>query len=51
MHWLGPYEVEAIYDNGTVRVKKNDDEKVSFLVNGHRLKLYQKPKSKDEFIK
>jgi hypothetical protein len=44
--WLGPYEIEAIFDNGSIKIQTIDDEKVSFLVNGHRLKLYQKPKSK-----
>ena len=45
-HWLGPYEVEQVFDNGSVRICIIDDEKVSFLVNGHRLRLYQKPMSK-----
>ena len=48
--WLGPYEVEQVFDNGSVRICTIDDEKVSFLVNGHRLRLYQKPMSKDQFI-
>ena len=49
-HWLGPYEVEQVFDNGSVRIRTIDDEKVSFLVNGHRLRLYQKPMSKGQFI-
>ena len=48
-HWLGPYEVEQVFDNGSVRIY-TIDEKVSFLVNGHRLRLYQNPMSKDQFI-
>ena len=48
--WLGPYEVEQVFDNGSVRIPTIDDEKVSFLVNGHRLRLYQKPMSKGQFI-
>ena len=48
--WLGPYEVEQVFDNGSVRIRTIDDEKVSFLVNGHRLRLYQKPMSKGQFI-
>ena len=49
-HWLGPYEVEQVFNNGLVRIRTIDDEKVSFLVNGHRLRLYQKPMSKGQFI-
>jgi hypothetical protein len=50
-HWLGPYEIEVVFNNGSVKIQTIDDEKVSFLVNGHRLKLYQNPKSKGEFVK
>jgi hypothetical protein len=49
--WLGPYEIEAIFDNGSVKIQTLGDEKVSFLVNGHRLKLYQKHKLKGELVK
>ena len=48
--WLGPYEVEQVFDNSSVRIRTIDHEKVSFLVNGHRLRLYQKPMSKGQFI-
>jgi hypothetical protein len=44
--WLGPYEVETIYENGSVNIKTIDEEKPSFVVNGHRLKVYHKPLSK-----
>ena len=49
-HWLGPYEIEKAFDNGSVRVKTIDDGNVTFLMNGHRLKLYKKPQSKGEFV-
>jgi hypothetical protein len=39
-HWLGPYEVETVFYNGSVKIKTIDNEGVSFLVNGHILKLY-----------
>lgn len=42
-HWLGPDEIEKVFDNGFVRVKTIYDGNVTFFVNGHRLKLYQKP--------
>jgi len=48
--WLGPYEVSIVYDNGSIKFKSIDESDVSFTVNGHRLKLYHKPVSKDEFI-
>ena len=42
-HWLGPYEIDKIFDNGCVRLKTVDSEEASFLLNGHHLKLYQNP--------
>lgn len=50
-HWLGPYEIEKVFSNGAVRIRTIDESKTSVLVNGHRLKIYQKPISKEEFIK
>ena len=47
--WLGPYEVEKAFEN-VVRIKTLDEEPISFTVNGHILKFYTKPLSKDEFI-
>jgi hypothetical protein len=44
--WLGPYEVEVVFNNGTVRLRTIDDEKIPLLVNGHHLKLYKKPQIK-----
>jgi hypothetical protein len=48
--WLGPYEVEIIFDNGTVKLTTIDDSQISLLVNGHRLRLYHQPLSKDSFL-
>jgi hypothetical protein len=48
--WLGPYEVVNVYGNGAVKIKTIDDEQVSFVVNGHRLKFYHKPMSKEDFL-
>ena len=50
-HWLGPYEIEKVFNNGAVRIRTIDESKTPLLVNGHRLKIYQKPISKEEFIK
>ena len=33
-----------------MRICTIDDHKIYFLVNGHNLRLYQKPMSKDQFV-
>jgi hypothetical protein len=48
--WLGPYTVEKCNDNGSVLIRTIDEEAIPMLVNGHRLKIYKKPLSKQEFI-
>jgi hypothetical protein len=48
--WLGPYEVDTVYDNGAVKIKTIDDGQVSFVVNGHQLKFYHKPIYKEDFL-
>ena len=50
-HWLGPYEVENVFDNGVVRIRTIDEERTPLLVNGHRLKIYQKLLTREEFVK
>eukprot|EP00253_Pinus_taeda_P025326 PITA_25326 len=50
-HWLGPYEIETVIDNGVVKIRTIDEEIVIFLVNGHRLRIYHKPLTKEEFVK
>ena len=45
-HWLGPYEVVTTFDNGSVKIKPIDGLEVSFIVNGHRLRLYHQPTSR-----
>ena len=49
--WLGPYAVEKCNDNGSVLIRTIDEEAIPMLVNGHRLKIYRKPLSRQEFIK
>jgi hypothetical protein len=41
MHWLGPYQVEAITNGGVVQLKDLAGKNLRGLVNGSRLKLYQ----------
>ena len=50
-HWLGPYEIEEVFNNRAVRIRTIDGRKIPLLVNGHRLKIYHKPISREEFIK
>eukprot|EP00253_Pinus_taeda_P028029 PITA_28029 len=47
--WLGPYEVDTVFPNGTVRLLTIDDSRTPLLVNGYRLHLYQQPISKEDF--
>jgi len=47
----GPYEVDIVYENGSVKIKTIDTDQTSFVVNGHRLKFYHKPPSKEDFTK
>lgn len=47
MQWLGPYEIETIYDNGFVCLYTVDFERKRLLLNGHKLKLYKKPLFKE----
>ena len=49
-HWLGPYEIQEVFDSGYVIIKTTDEEEVSFLVNGHMLKVYNKPLNRDELV-
>ncbi|XP_057837195.1 uncharacterized protein LOC131047341 [Cryptomeria japonica] len=48
--WLGPYEVIETFPNGVVRLATIDPVKFKLLVNGHRLRLYNKSLSKEEFL-
>lgn len=50
IRWLRPYVVERCHDNGSVQNKTIDEEAIPLLVNGHRLKIYKRPSSKQEFI-
>ena len=50
-HYMGPYEVDVVFDNGTGRLITIDDIRASFVANGNRLRLYCRPASKDAFIK
>ena len=47
---MGSYEVVTTFDNGSVKIKTIDGSQISFVVNGHRLRLYHQPTSKQDFI-
>ena len=47
---MGPYEVVTTFDNGSVKIKTIDGSEISFVVNGHRLRLYHQSTSKQDFI-
>ena len=46
---MGPYEIEEVFGNGVVKLKTIDEHPTSFIINGHRLRLYHKPTSREEF--
>ena len=48
--WMGPYEIETVFDNGTVNITTIDDSLTPLLANGHCLKLYHRPTSRNSFI-
>ena len=47
--WLGPYLVDRLFDNATVHLVTIDENQEPLFSNGHRLRLYHKPISKDAF--
>ncbi|XP_057841793.1 uncharacterized protein LOC131051344 [Cryptomeria japonica] len=48
--WLCPYEIEQVFDNGTITLETIDNARFELLVNGHGLCLYHKPCTKEEFL-
>ena len=49
---MGPYEVVTTFNNGLVEIKKIDDSQTSFVVNGHKIRLYvHQPISRQNFMK
>lgn len=48
--WLGPYEINHVFANGPVQLTTIHLVHFKILVNGHWLKLYQKPQTKEDFL-
>ena len=49
--WMGPYEIEIVFDNGIVKLIIIDDARTPLLANAHRLRLYHQPTSRYYFTK
>jgi hypothetical protein len=47
--WLGPYEINEVHDNSTVMLSTINGSRSPFRINGHRLRLYHQPPSKESF--
>ena len=47
---MGPYEVVTSFDNGSLKIKTINGSEVSFIVNGHRLRIYHQPTSRQNFV-
>jgi hypothetical protein len=49
--WLGPYEIDTIDDNGSIKIHNIDYERTPLMENGHKLRSYHRPLSKEAFLK
>ena len=38
------------FDNGSIKIKPIDGSEVFFIVNGHRLRFYHQPTSRQDFV-
>eukprot|EP00253_Pinus_taeda_P010895 PITA_10895 len=47
--WLGPYEIQKVHDNGTLTLITIDGSGYTFKANGHRVRLYRKPLTRESF--
>ena len=47
--WLGPYEIQKVHDNRTLTLITIDGSGYAFKVNGHRVRLYRKPLTRESF--
>ena len=48
--WLCPYEVDVVFENGTINLVTIHSAKTPLVSNGHRVQLYKRPTSRDSFV-
>eukprot|EP00253_Pinus_taeda_P008877 PITA_08877 len=48
--WLGPYEIQKVHDNGNLTLTTIDGSGHTFKVNGHRVRLYRRPLTRESFL-
>jgi len=48
-HWLGPYEIQKVHDNGTITLTTIEGFGHTFKENGHQVRLYHKPLTLESF--
>jgi hypothetical protein len=48
--WLGPYEIDTLFNYGFVQICNINEERTPLFINGHKMKLYKKPLTKEEFV-
>ena len=46
---LGPYEIQEVHDNDTLTLATIDGSGYSFKANGHQVRLYHKPLTRESF--
>eukprot|EP00253_Pinus_taeda_P003580 PITA_03580 len=47
--WLGPYKIQKVHENGTLTLITIDSSGYAFKLNGHRVRLYRKPLTRESF--
>eukprot|EP00253_Pinus_taeda_P018169 PITA_18169 len=47
--WPRPYEIQKVHDNGTLTLITIDGSGYTFKANGHRVRLYRKPLTRESF--
>lgn len=49
--WMGPYQIQQVFQNGTVQLQSIDGSDSTFRVNGYRLREYHKTVSREHFMR
>jgi hypothetical protein len=50
--WLGPYEIDIVYENIAIKLHTIDGERTPLMENGHMIfGLYHRPLSKEAFFR